>query len=222
MKKRKTNRRRRALATLGLLLAAGLWLWHGGRRPLPVAPPTGLTGRQRAIAERIVQGARAQVERGVLYDASYRVIAYPGGDVRADRGACTDVLIRALRSAGCDLQKLIHDDMRRHFDRYPRRYGLTAPDANIDHRRVPNQIAFLRRHGRELPSATTGAAAATWQPGDLVYWRLPNGTGHCGVLSDARNDQGLPLVIHNLQVARQEDCLTAWEIVAHFRYPLRP
>jgi uncharacterized protein YijF (DUF1287 family) len=171
------------------------------------------------VAAKIVAGAKAEVQRGVAYDASYRVIAYPGGDVRADRGACTDVVIRALRHAGFDLQRLIHDDMRHHFSAYPQRYGATGPDANIDHRRVPNQITFFRRHGLELPLSTGGAAAATWQPGDIVYWRLPNGPLHCGVLSDARGDSGLPCVIHNLEVAREEDCLTAWKIVGHFRYP---
>jgi hypothetical protein len=181
--------------------------------------PLALDPSPRTPAGKIVNGAKEEVLRGVAYNAAYVKIDYPGGDVPADRGACTDVVIRALRHAGFDLQKLIHEDMERHFDRYPQRYGLRDPDSNIDHRRTPNQIAFLRRHGRELSTATTGAAAATWQPGDLVYWELPGGTGHVGVCSDVRNGAGLPLVIHNLSQARQEDCLTEWKITGHFRYP---
>ncbi len=211
---------RTALVLLGAaLLALALPLLSGcGRGAVrsPFAPIRPIS----PIAAKIVAGAKAEVQRGVAYDASYRVISYPGGDVRADRGACTDVVIRALRHAGFDLQRLIHEDMRRHFHEYPQRYGAVGPDASIDHRRVPNQITFFRRHGLELPRSTSGAAGATWQPGDIVYWRLPNGPLHCGVLSDTCDDGGLPFVIHNLEVAREEDCLTAWKIVGHFRYPV--
>lgn len=212
--------RRRGQAGLSLL-AAGLLLVIGVMRAARRVPPIPV-GPVRPVAAMIVAGAKAEVRRGVRYDASYHVIAYPRGDVRADRGACTDVVIRALRHAGFDLQALIHADMRRRFALYPQRYGLGAPDANIDHRRAPNQITFLRRYGRELPRSTGGSAAATWQPGDLVYWRLPSGPLHCGVLSDVYDGRGLPLVIHNLAQAREEDCLTEWPIVAHLRYPAGP
>jgi uncharacterized protein YijF (DUF1287 family) len=222
----KSNPMIQALGAIGLVLSVGPLVVsgckpHSSRSPLIQSSRRNhRSKRSLAIAASIVEGAQAEAQRGVLYDASYRQMAYPGGDVRIDRGACTDVVIRALRHAGYDLQRLIHEDMKRHFDEYPHRYGLHGPDPNIDHRRVPNQITFLRRHGLELPRSTTGPAAATWEPGDLVYWRLPNGVGHCGVLSDARDDQGLPLVIHNLAQARQEDCLTEWEIIEHFRYPV--
>jgi uncharacterized protein YijF (DUF1287 family) len=233
----KTNRPIRMLRALpvvlvpvgiGLLFSASLVRLSGcawekaraGTASLTGSDPLAPIHHPRTPAERIVNGAKAEARRGVLYDASYRTIQYPGGDVRADRGACTDVVIRALRPAGYDLQALIHEDMQRHFSQYPPRYGLHGPDPNIDHRRVPNQIAFLRRHGTELPRSTTGPAAVTWQPGDLVYWRLPGGVTHCGVLSNVRDGEGLPLVIHNLAEARQEDCLTAWKITGHFRYPI--
>ena len=182
--------------------------------PDPLAPITPAV----SPADRIVNRAKQEVRSGVTYDASYRAMKYPGGDVPSDRGACTDVLIRALRAAGYDLQKLIHEDARRDPARYP---GLerAGGDGNIDHRRARNHLAFLQRYGRKLPAETTGAAAASWQPGDLVYWKLDNNLDHCGVLSNVRNAQGLPLVIHNIGIARQEDCLTAWRIVAHFRYP---
>jgi uncharacterized protein len=164
--------------------------------------------RKQAVtpAEKIVEGARDEVRRGVLYDASYRQLQYPGGDVQPDRGACTDVVIRAFRAAGYDLQKLIHQDMKRNFSRYPRRYGLSRPDRSIDHRRTPNQMVFLRRFGRELPRGTNGDAAASWQPGDVIYWDLENGMGHCGIVSDLRNAEGLPYVIHNIGRAVEEDC----------------
>ena len=173
----------------------------------------------RTGADRIVNGAKAEARRGVRYDPCYVRISYPGGDVPAGRGACTDVVIRALRSAGYDLQRLIHEDMRRKPSAYRGAYGHAGSDANIDHRRVRNQMVFFRRHGRELSRLTTGPAAATWKPGDIVCWRLDSGLDHCGVLSSERNAQGLPLVIHNLSVATQEDCLTAWQITGHFRYP---
>ena len=183
------------------------------------ADPLALIPQPRTPAEKIVNGAKDEARRGVSYDARYVSLRYPGGDVPADRGACTDVVVRALRRAGYDLQRLIHEDMRRNFHLYPTKYGLSRPDRNIDHRRTPNQMAFLRRFGTDLPRATTGAASATWQPGDLVYWDLAPGMGHCGVLSDALNAEGLPLVIHNIGGAQQEDCLTRWPITGHFRYP---
>jgi uncharacterized protein YijF (DUF1287 family) len=224
-----SNRRRLVLAvalSLGLLLftasavhtpavryALGI---EGASAPLkPIAHPS-------TPADYIVMAAQEEVRRGVTYDAAYQTLAYPGGDVKPDRGACTDVVIRALRGAGYDLQQLIHDDMARNFSLYPARYGLAAPDPNIDHRRAPNHIAFLRRHGRELPTAVTGAAAKTWQPGDLVYCKLLSGSGHCGVCSNVRDDRGLPLVIHNCGRTAQEDVLPIWQITGHFRYPPGP
>jgi uncharacterized protein len=172
----------------------------------------------RTPAEKIVNGAKMEARRRVSYDAAYVSIPYPNGDVPADRGACTDVVIRALRNAGYDLQKLIYEDKLRNPGAYPR-YSIRRADHNIDHRRVPNHIAFFRRHGTELPTSVDGEAAATWKPGDIVYWKFSNNLDHTGVVSNDLNDQGLPLVIHNCNEARQEDCLTAWRIVGHFRYP---
>jgi len=180
-----------------------------------------LIPQPKTAAEKIVNGAKREALRGVQYDASYVRIPYPGGDVPADRGACTDVIIRALRSGGLDLQKLIHEDMSAHFDLYPHKWGLRSPDPNIDHRRVPNHIAFLERFGKKLPVETTGEAAKTWEAGDLVYWDLGSGQTHCGIISNDRGAEGLPLVIHNIgPTVRQEDCLTSWKIIGHFRYPI--
>jgi len=167
---------------------------------------------------KVIEGAKKQVGVTRGYDGTYRKIAYPNGDVPRETGVCTDVIIRAYRHAGVDLQVLVHEDMKAHFSAYPRIYGLRRPDPNIDHRRVPNQMAFFRRHGKALPIATTGDAAKSWHPGDVIYWKLDNGLDHCGIVSDRQGAHGLPLVIHNLSVAREEDALVAWRITGHFRY----
>jgi uncharacterized protein YijF (DUF1287 family) len=168
-------------------------------------------------AEAVLRGARQQLVRPAIYTPGYFRLAYPNGDLPADKGVCTDVVIRALRTAGKDLQRLIHEDMGRRFSTYPRRGEKRDP--NIDHRRVPNHIHFLRRYGTTLPNGLTGPALATWHPGDLVYWKLDNGLDHCGVVSDRRNGRGLPLVIHNIWQTAEEDVLDRWRIVGHYRYP---
>ncbi len=164
----------------------------------------------------IVEGARRQLEHPALYDARYAKIGYPGGDVARERGVCVDVIIRALRYAGADLQVLIHNDMKKRFYAYPR-IG-DHPDANIDHRRVPNQIYYLQHHARGLPRKTTGTYLQTWHAGDLVYWKLDRGLDHCGVVSDRIGPRGLPMVIRNISRTAEEDVLDKWKIVAHFRY----
>ncbi|SFH19024.1 hypothetical protein SAMN05660649_04218 [Desulfotomaculum arcticum] len=166
-----------------------------------------------------VLGARQEVINAVSYDAAYRKLDYPDGDVPPDRGACTDVVIRAYRNAGIDLQKLIHEDMQAAFKSYPQNWGLDGPDPNIDHRRVPNQMKFFERHGQALTLSTAKADLADWQWGDVVYWKFTNGLEHCGIISDRKNDQGMPLAIHNAGLAREEDCLERWEIIGHYRYP---
>ncbi len=181
--------------------------------------PLALITNPTTAAEKIVNGAKLEVRRGVTYDASYVSLEYPGGDVPADRGACTDVVVRALRHADYDLQKLIHEDMRRNFRLYPKKYGLRRPDRNIDHRRTPNHMTFLRRFGKALPLEWEGEAAATWKPGDLVYCDLSNGLGHCGVVSNVRTREGRPLIIHNAGQATQEDLLPHVKITGRFRYP---
>jgi len=170
-------------------------------------------------ASLILLGARMCARKAARYDASYRTISYPMGDVPDDQGACTDVIVRSLRAAGIDLQQLIHEDMLRNFSTYPNTWGLSAPDPNIDHRRAPNQMCYLRRHWQELPTRADPSGPDHWLPGDLVYWHLPSGFLHCGVVSDRIGASGLPMVIHNLSVCKEEDCLGRWKIIAHFRYP---
>lgn len=175
---------------------------------------------QSATAAKILAGAKAQI--GTRYDASYQPISYPLGDVAASKGACTDVVIRALRAAGYDLQKRVHDDMTARFDAYPKTWGLEAPNPNIDHRRVPNQMVYLRKYGRELPRATSGADLKTWQVGDIVYWNTGNSGNtrlHTGIVSDTRDWRGLPYVIHNGSICIEDDALDRWPIIGHFRFP---
>ncbi|MDD4550077.1 MAG: DUF1287 domain-containing protein [Syntrophomonadaceae bacterium] len=170
------------------------------------------------IQDLILLGARYEAQNGTSYDASYRTIEYPGGDVPADNGACTDVVIRAFRNAGIDLQQLIHEDMSSNFDIYPQKWGLSGPDSNIDHRRVPNQMQFFKRYGVELP-LDVDEHLQDWQWGDVVYWRFVNGDEHCGIISDRKNSSDIPLVIHNAGKAKEEDALLRYQITGHYRYP---
>lgn len=190
------------------------------RRTVTTEPRVQLIKHPRTAAGKIVNGAKMQAIRGVSYSAGYQQIAYPMGDVPEDRGACTDVVIRALRNAGFDLQQLIHEDMKRHFSLYPKNWGLLRPDPNIDHRRVPNQMVFFRRFGKTLSNSTEGDDLSSWKAGDVVCWRFGEGLTHTGIISDAKTRNGMPLVIHNLCGAAEEDCLNSWPIIGHFRYPV--
>lgn len=160
----------------------------------------------------IATAAKRQIGVTRIYDASYAAIRYPGGDVSPERGVCADVVIRAFRGAGVDLQQEVHRDMQAHFAVYPRLWGLSAPDANIDHRRVPNLMTFFERHGRSV----TGEFRA----GDVVAWRLPSGQLHIGVIAAEHTPDGArPLVIHNIGYGTQEeDVLYAFAIIGHYRW----
>ena len=174
---------------------------------------------QPDVAEKIVEAAKAQAREGTAYSPQYFKLAYPNGDPPREKGACTDVVIRSLRGAGFDLQALIHEDMKHRFAEYPQKWGLPGPDANIDHRRVPNQMCFMARFGKALSTELAAKTLRDWQPGDIVYWKLDSGLDHCGIVSDARGSSGNPLVIHNLGRCCEEDCLGKWKITGHYRYP---
>jgi uncharacterized protein YijF (DUF1287 family) len=165
----------------------------------------------------IVESALKQADEAASYDPSYVKLQYPGGDVAPERGVCTDVAIRALRAAGYDLQKLIHEDMKLHFSRYPRRGK--KPDANIDHRRVPNQAAFYSAFGKVLTKSIAGKDLSQWKPGDLVWWKFENGIDHMGIIVDGVGKSGLPMCVHNLGPCAREDVLGTWRIIGHYRYP---
>lgn len=157
---------------------------------------------------KLVASARDQLTWGTHYDARYVPLKYPGGDVARDRGVCTDVIIRAYRADGIDLQKLIIEDKRR----APSAYPAGKVDPNIDHRRVPNMVAFFKRQGAALPTDRD------WKPGDVVWWKLDSGLNHVGLVTDRRGSSGEFMVIHNLSSPKEEDCLRMWKILGHYRW----
>jgi hypothetical protein len=166
----------------------------------------------------IVESARRQTQITKIYDQAYVVLDYPNGDVSAERGACTDVVIRALRAAGVDLQKEVYEDISGNFTVYPKKWGLKKPDKNIDHRRVPNLQTFFARRGKSVPATNN---SADYKPGDIVTWDL-NGKGltHVGVVSNLWHEQTKRfLIIHNIgRGAEAEDVLFDWQITGHYRY----
>ena len=172
-------------------------------------------GQASSRISRILEGAYQQVGTTTIYDASYRRLPFPGGDIPMERGVCSDVIVRAYRHAGLDLQLLVNQDMSGSFHSYPQLWGLAKPDPNIDHRRVPNLAAFFRRHGRSLPVSTR---ASDYSAGDIVTWRLASGVPHIGLVAD-RLERGRPLVIHNIGAGAQvEDVLFSYAITGHYRY----
>lgn len=173
-------------------------------------------GSNDRFVARLFAAACRQIGVTLRYDA-YTRLAYPGGDVPIERGVCTDVVVRAYREAGIDLQVLVHQDMAKDWPAYPKLWGLTRPDRNVDHRRVHNLGTFFSRHGRILAATTDPAAYAA---GDLVTWRLPSGRPHIGIVSDRKTGAGVPLVVHNVGAGTvEEDVLFAYAVTGHFRYP---
>jgi uncharacterized protein YijF (DUF1287 family) len=177
-------------------------------------------GGSLAATPELVTAARKQTQSRVVYDGSYVRLAYPMGDVPPDRGVCTDVIVRAYRAVGIDLQQLVHEDMRANFARYPPNWGLLRPDTNIDHRRVPNLQTFFARAGAAVAVSRT---ASEHLPGDLVTWRLPGNLPHIGIVSDRRNaDTGNPLIIHNIGAGPvEDDILYSFPITGHYRYQVK-
>jgi uncharacterized protein YijF (DUF1287 family) len=172
-----------------------------------------------SFENRLAAAALERTQHAVSYDGSYIAIDYPNGDVPGNIGVCTDVLIRAYRSLGIDLQRLVHEDMALNFDRYPSRriWGQASPDKNIDHRRVPNLQRFFTRHGASLPLTHNGR---DYKPGDIVTWLLPGNLPHIGVVSDQVNQlTGVPLIVHNIGAGpKLEDMLFHYQITGHYRY----
>lgn len=167
--------------------------------------------------QRLVLDARDQIGVTLGYDPVYRQLDYPGGDVPASTGVCTDVVIRALRVQGLDLQKSVHEDMRGHFSLYPKNWGLKRPDRNIDHRRVPNLMTWFQRQGLALAVSDEPAG---YRAGDVVTWDLGRGLTHIGIVSDRRSATGVPLVLHNIgRGTQEEDILFAYRITGHYRFP---
>lgn len=166
---------------------------------------------------RLSAAAEERATHWVIYDAAYERISYPNGDVSPSRGVCSDEVVRAYRLLGIDLQQRVHEDMRRAFQAYPKRWGLKAPDANIDHRRVPNLATFFTRHGKSFRPSTNGA---DYKPGDVVAWALADGRPHIGLVTERKSADGKrPFMMHNIGLGPQiEDMLFDLTVTGHYRY----
>ena len=171
-----------------------------------------------AFLIRLALAAETLTRQSVIYDPKYYNIPYPNGDIPSDRGVCTDVVIRAYRLLGIDLQQKVHEDMAKYFHLYPKIWALKKTDKNIDHRRVPNLMVFFSRCGTSLPKSNK---SEDYQPGDIVCWNLGGGITHIGIVSTQKSKSTQRyLIVHNIG-ARQvlEDCLFSYTMIGHYRVP---
>ena len=169
------------------------------------------------FTDNLVGAAIERTSVEVAYDGSYRRLSYPGGDVPGDIGVCTDVVIRAYRAVGVDLQQEVHEDMSVDFSAYPALWGLNRPDSNIDHRRVPNLQVFFSRNGIKLPVSSN---PDDYRAGDVVTWMLPGNLPHIGIVVNRRSSDGTrPLIVHNIGAGpKLEDVLFDFPVTGHYRY----
>ena len=172
---------------------------------------------QNSFYENLSDSTLELTKQKVIYDPSYFSISYPNGDIPSDRGVCTDVIIRAYRKVGIDLQKEIHEDIKLNFDKYPKNWGLTKPDKNIDHRRVPNLMFFFARKGEVKPISNE---SSDYLPGDIVCWNLGGGITHIGIIVDEKSADGeRNLIVHNIGGGQVlADCMFDYKIIGHYRY----
>ncbi|WP_108801518.1 DUF1287 domain-containing protein [Aquimarina sp. Aq107] len=172
---------------------------------------------QESFYDRLSNATITLTAQDVTYDPSYFSIKYPNGDVPSDKGVCTDVVIRAYRKLGIDLQKEVHEDMRVNFHLYPKNWGLSKTDKNIDHRRVPNLMRFFSRFGETKSNSNN---AKDYLPGDIVCWSLGGGLTHIGlVVNKKSSDQKRYLIVHNIGGGQVlADCLFDYKIIGHYRY----
>jgi len=168
---------------------------------------------------KLADAALDLTKQQVSYDPTYFQLKYPNGDVPANKGVCTDVVIRAYRKLGIDLQKLVHEDMQANFSKYPKNWGLKHTDKNIDHRRVPNLMTFFTRKGASKPITSN---PADYLPGDIVCWNLGGGLTHIGLVVNKKSTDGKRnLIVHNIGSGQvQEDCLFNFKIIGHYRFKL--
>jgi uncharacterized protein YijF (DUF1287 family) len=206
---------------IGVLAASSCQRRTGvvSRKPAvpPNAPVKPLPANAPPQLKQMLDGAIAQAGVTTSYDPAYVALDYPGGDVSEKTGVCSDVVVRAFRKAGIDLQKGIHEDMTAARSDYPTKWGAINPDSNIDHRRVLNLMAYFRRHGKSLPVSYD---ATDYQPGDIVAWDLTSGIDHIGIVTNLLSDsEDRYLIVHNIGAGtRVEDVLFDWTIKGHYRY----
>jgi uncharacterized protein len=179
---------------------------------------TTLALAQDDFAERLSRAAIDLTNQNVVYDPSYFSIAYPNGDIPAGKGVCTDVVIRAYRALGIDLQKEVHEDMSANFSLYPKIWGLSGPDKNIDHRRVPNLMVYFSKFG--VKNSISGKSD-DYLPGDIVCWSLGGGITHIGLVVNKKSTDGnRNLIVHNIGGGQVlADCLFDYKIIGHYTYP---
>lgn len=184
---------------------------------VPVNPNTKpLPDNASPQLKQMLDGAIAQAGVTTEYDPAYVALDYPNGDVPEKTGVCSDVVVRAFRKAGIDLQKEVHEDIKAARSEYPTKWGANAPDKNIDHRRVLNLMKYFERHGKSLPISD---AAADYQPGDVVSWELSSGVDHIGIVTNMLSESAdRYLIVHNIGAGtRIEDVMFAWTIKGHYR-----
>ncbi|OBW41315.1 hypothetical protein AB670_02292 [Chryseobacterium sp. MOF25P] len=172
---------------------------------------------QAQFAQKLSDAALSLTKDKVTYDPAYYSIKYPNGDVASDKGVCTDVVIRAYRKLGIDLQKEVHEDMKKNFSKYPKKFGLKRPDTNIDHRRVPNLMVFFAKFGK---SKSIETKPELYAPGDIVTWLLPGNLTHIGIVVNKKSTDGKRyLIVHNIGAGQViEDCLFKFDITGHYQY----
>ncbi len=206
---------KRSFALL-LLVLTGCTSFSAQVQPVKETSPAFQATQQKPKAtptEKLIAAALEQVDVTTEYDPAYVKLAYPNGDVPIKTGVCADVIVRAFRSVGLDLQKELHEDMKHSFAKYPKKWGAKAPDTNIDQRRVPNLMTWLARQGKALPLSSND-----YQPGDVVAWDLGGGLTHIGFVSDLKADKQYKIV-HNIGAGTQiEDRLLEWKVIGHYRY----
>jgi uncharacterized protein YijF (DUF1287 family) len=214
--------------SIGILLVLALLAGAACQRQMsgavrPLKPPEqqteirALPVNSSPALKLIIDGATDQIGKTTSYDPSYQKLEYPNGDVPIETGVCSDVIVRAFRRGGIDLQKDLHEDMKDNFTAYPTRWGLKGTDANIDHRRVPNLQTYFTRKSKDL---STVSGSENFLPGDIVTWDLGGGVDHVGMVANVwfKPTQRY-LIVHNIgSGTRMEDVLFAWKITGHYRY----
>jgi uncharacterized protein YijF (DUF1287 family) len=185
--------------------------------PTPASTVQPLPANTSPQLKQLVEAAIEQSQVTTGYDPAWVRIEYPNGDVPANTGVCSDVIVRAFRKAGIDLQKEVHEDMTRAWSEYPRKWGAQGPDTNIDHRRVLNLTTYFERQHKSLPITNE---RGDYLPGDVVAWELSDGIEHIGIVTNLYSESDKHcLIVHNIGAgARLEDVLLAWKIIGHYRY----
>ncbi len=176
--------------------------------------------QNNGFGNRLAAAALNRTHEAITYDNAYYNISYPMGDIPADKGTCTDLVIRSYRALNIDLQQLVHEDMQVNFRLYPQLWGANQPDANIDHRRVPNLQRFFARYGEEASLKDNQIASESCHYGDVIVWRLPHGDTHAGiVVPGPGNRKHEKWIVHNIGSGPQwENKLIEYQIVGLYRY----